>query len=223
MTPHSVYWIHHPTHTDMFSQGYVGVSVDAERRFDEHLKKSDNRHLKFAINKYGWDTLVKRQILIADKQYCLEVERKLRPDKSIGWNCAIGGGNPPNLLGRRFVRTTPIWNKGLKMSAEHRAKVSKAVKEQMNKPGAREFLSSLRKGLPCPMKGKKHKPETIEKMRIAKLGKPSTRKGVPHPLEAIEKAKATFKANPWTCPHCGKIGLNKGAGNRWHFDNCKEK
>ncbi len=220
---HSVYWIRHADHIDLMTQGYIGVSSNSERRFVEHSRSKGNPHLVYAIKKYGWDNLIKTQILIAEEEYCLEVERKLRPDKSIGWNCAIGGGNPPNLLGRRFVRTMPTWNKGLKMSAEHRAKVSKAAKEQMKKPGAREFLSSLRKGLPCPMKGKKHKPETIEKMRLAKLGKPSTRKGVPHPLEAIEKAKATFKANPWTCPHCGKIGLNKGAGNRWHFDNCKEK
>jgi len=32
-----------------------------------------------------------------------------------------------------------------------------------------------------------------------------------------------LKKNPWTCPHCQTVGYNKGAGNRWHFDNCKEK
>ena len=87
----------------------------------------------------------------------------------------------------------------------------------------REILANSRKGKPSPLKGTKHKPETIEKMRIIKLGKPSTRKGVPVPVEVTEKIKASFAANPWTCPHCGKIGLNKGAGNRWHFNNCKEK
>lgn len=220
---HSVYWIRHADHTDMTTQGYIGVTHNADRRFVQHSRSKGNPHFVFAIKKYGWDNLIKTQILIAEEEYCLEIERKLRPANSIGWNCAIGGGKPPNLLGRRFVRTTPIWNKGLKMSDEHRSKVSKAVKEQMKKPGAREFLSSLRKGLPCPMKGKKHKPESIKKMSLAKLGKPSTRKGVPLPVEVIEKAKASYLANPWTCPHCGKIGLNKGAGNRWHFNNCKEK
>jgi ribosomal protein L37AE/L43A len=60
-------------------------------------------------------------------------------------------------------------------------------------------------------------------MRLIKLGKPSTRKGVPLSSEIIDKIKTTHAANPWTCPNCGKVGLNKGAGKRWHFDNCKEK
>jgi predicted GIY-YIG superfamily endonuclease len=220
---HSVYWIRHADHTDLMTQGYIGVTNNSDRRFAQHSRSKENPHFVFAIKKYGWNNLIKTQILIAEEEYCLDIERKLRPNNSIGWNCIAGGGKPPNLLGRRFVRTKPIWNKGLKMSAEHCAKVSKAVKEQMKKPGAREFLSSLRKGLPCPMKGKKHTPETIKKMSLAKLGKPSTRKGVPVPVEVTEKIKASFAANPWTCPHCGKIGLNKGAGNRWHFNNCKEK
>jgi hypothetical protein len=205
------------------TQGYIGVTNNSERRFAQHSRSKENPHFVFAIKKYGWENLIKTQILIAKQEYCLEVERKLRPTNSIGWNCAIGGGKPPNLLGRRFVRTKPIWNKGLKLSAEHCKNVSKAVKEQMKKPSVRKFFSSLRKGLPCPMKGKKHKPESIKKMSLAKLGKPSKRKNYTHSVEVVEKIKANLLANPWTCPHCGKIGLNKGAGNRWHFDNCKEK
>jgi ribosomal protein L37AE/L43A len=60
-------------------------------------------------------------------------------------------------------------------------------------------------------------------MRLSHLGKPSGRKGIATSPEAIAKLKATFEANRWTCPHCNKVGLNKGSGNRWHFDNCKEK
>jgi predicted GIY-YIG superfamily endonuclease len=220
---HSVYWIRCADHTDLMTQGYIGVTNNSERRFAQHSRSKENPHFVFAIKKYGWENLIKTQILIAKQEYCLEVERKLRPTNSIGWNCAIGGGKPPNLLGRRFVRTKPIWNKGLKLSAEHCKNVSKAVKEQMKKPSVRKFFSSLRKGLPCPMKGKKHKPESIKKMSLAKLGKPSKRKNYTHSVEVVEKIKANLLANPWTCPHCGKIGLNKGAGNRWHFDNCKEK
>jgi len=126
MTPHSVYWIHHPTHTDMFSQGYVGVSVDAERRWEEHFKKSDNRHLKSAINKYGWDTLVKKQILIANKQYCLDMEKKIRPTDNIGWNLVTGGGFPPIRYGNKDRLGQASWNKGLAWSDEMRQKFSDA-------------------------------------------------------------------------------------------------
>ena len=224
MTVASVYWIRRQDHTDMTSQGYIGVSMNAELRFEQHLKRTQNRHLKFAIQKYGWDNLVKSQILIAKEDYCLDIERKLRPADNIGWNCVAGGGKPPinrwNLGTKGVVKA---WNKGLKMSDETRAKVSAAAKEQWTRLGMRELLANAKKGKPGHRKGTKHTPETIEKMRLAKLGKPSTRKGIPAPVEAVEKMKATISANPWACPHCGKTGINKGARNRWHFDNCKKK
>jgi len=223
MTVASVYWIRRQDHTDMMSQGYIGVSMNAELRFEQHFKRTQNPHLKFAIQKYGWDNLIKSQILIAKEDYCLDIERKLRPTDDIGWNCVAGGGKPPSSLGKRFVRTKPAWNKGKTMSAETREKVSAAAKEQWTRLGMRELLANAKKGKPSPRRGIKHKPESIEKMRQAHTGKPSTRKGVVTPVEVIEKMKATYLANPWTCPHCGKIGLNKGTGTRWHFDNCKEK
>ena len=49
----SVYWIHHPEHTDMFSQGYIGISEDTKRRFRDHQKKNKSIHIKRAIEKYG--------------------------------------------------------------------------------------------------------------------------------------------------------------------------
>jgi hypothetical protein len=189
----------------------------------EHFKLVGNPHLKKAIKKYGWDALVKSEILIADEDYCLDIEKKLRPDKSIGWNCAIGGGKPPSSLGKRYKTGKPAWNKGKIMSAETRAKVSKAAKEQWTRLGMRELLSNAKKGKPGHRKGIKHTPETIEKIRLANTGKPSKKRGIPNSVETIEKLKSTLAANPWTCPHCGKIGLNKGTGTRWHFDNCKEK
>ena len=122
----SVYWIHHPDHTDMFSQGYIGVSKNAERRWEEHLKKSENRHFRFAINKYGWENLVKEQILIAEEDYCLDIERKLRPAVDIGWNIAIGGGKPPVAYGNKTRLGVPSWNKGLPWSDKAKKKLSEA-------------------------------------------------------------------------------------------------
>jgi GIY-YIG catalytic domain len=122
----SVYWIHHPDHTDMFSQGYIGVSKDAEKRWEQHLKKSDNRHFRFAINKYGWGNLIKKQILIAEEDYCLDIERKLRPTEGIGWNVAIGGGKPPVRYGNKDRLGIPSWNKGLPWSKKAREKLSEA-------------------------------------------------------------------------------------------------
>ena len=220
---HSVYWIRCADHTDMMTQGYIGVSGRFDRRMWEHFKLEGNRYLKFAIKKYGWDNLVKTQLLISTEDYCLDMERKLRPEDKLGWNIVAGGGKPPKAIGNKFKVGIPPWNKGMKMSEETRAKVSKAAKEQWTRLGMRELLSNAKKGKPGHRKGIKHTPEVIEKMRLVKLGKRSGMKDKKHSEETLKKVKATFAANPWTCPHCGKIGLNKGTGTRWHFDNCKEK
>ena len=91
----SLYWIRHKDHTDMFSQGYVGVSKNIEARWFRHSRYSDNQHLKAAIKKYGWDNLIKEVVLIGEETYCYDLETKIRPTKQIGWNIAEGGAKPP--------------------------------------------------------------------------------------------------------------------------------
>jgi hypothetical protein len=127
LTPHSVYWIHHPDHTDMFSQGYIGVSVEFKRRMKDHFHAKRNRHLRFAINKYGWQNLIKKQILIAEKDYCLDIERKLRPSDDIGWNITAGGGNAPLMFGNTWNKGRSTWNKGKPPTQEVRDKISQTL------------------------------------------------------------------------------------------------
>ena len=223
MTAHAVYWIRAPEHTDMFSQGYIGISNNPARRFIEHSRAKGNRHLAFAIQKHGWDTLLKTEILVADVNYCLDIEAKLRPSDKIGWNLVAGGGKPPVLTGvRPVLRGRAAWNKGKKMPAETRAKVSQAAKEQWSRLGMRELLSNAKKGKPSPRLGIKHTPETLEKMRLSKIGKPSKKKGVKLTPEAHANTVAAARIK-WSCPHCGLEGMGKGAANRWHFDACKKK
>jgi len=142
-----LYWISHPNHTDIFSQGYVGISNRYKRRLWEHVNLNQNTHLKRAIAKYGWDNLVKKVMLIGDTEYCLDVELKLRPTDKIGWNIVKGGGKPPSIP----------WNKGKKATPEEA-----------------ERLRQMRIGRPGPRKGVKLSSETIEKMRLAKIGKKHT-------------------------------------------------
>jgi group I intron endonuclease len=91
----SLYWIRHKDHTDMFSEGYIGVSKNVEARWLRHSRYSDNQHLKAAIKKYGWDNLIKEVILVGEEAYCYDLESKIRPTKQIGWNIAEGGAKPP--------------------------------------------------------------------------------------------------------------------------------
>lgn len=149
MTSCSVYWIHHPDHTDMFSQGYIGVSKRYKRRLWEHLNLSKNTILIKAIKKYGWDNLVKKEILISDFEYCFEIEKKLRPEKNIGWNIAVGGGPPPLMFGNNWNVGKPSWNKGKKFTEEHKKKLSLA---KIGKPSWNKGLvgsqTAWNKGVP---------------------------------------------------------------------------
>jgi len=57
--------------------------------------RHDNPLLTNAVNKHGWDNLVKEIVLIADEQHRYDIESKLRPECKVGWNLAVGGCKPP--------------------------------------------------------------------------------------------------------------------------------
>jgi group I intron endonuclease len=166
----NVYWIRTQDHTDIFNQGYVGISNNVEKRWYDHKTYTKNAHLKNAIQKYGWDNLVKEVILIADESYCLDIETKLRPSDKIGWNIVMGGGKPPSSLGRKYVRSEewkekqrlskigrPAWNKGIKLTEEQKDK-------QFN-------LAEYMKDKVRYMTGKQHSQETKDKISKTKLSK----------------------------------------------------
>lgn len=107
----SIYWIHLAEHTDPLTEGYLGVSKCVEERLNGHLKdiqagKHKNPHLVHAVEKYGWETLVKDILLNGEEAYCYEIEETMRPKKAIGWNIAPGGHRGPG------------WTKGKKKSKE---------------------------------------------------------------------------------------------------------
>jgi hypothetical protein len=150
-----VYWIRAPHHSDMMSEGYVGVSKNAQKRWmyghnwAHRRNRHDNPRLANAITKYGWDNLIKTVLVVADEDYCYDLERKLRPVDSVGWNLVMGGGKPPvsKFRGEDYVsplkgvpRPTP-WlvgstpsNKGVPASEETRAKLSAAKKGRKQTP-----------------------------------------------------------------------------------------
>lgn len=213
-----VYWIRHPDHTDIFSQGYVGVTSRYEKRLQEHSHVTQNRYLRNAINKYGWESLVKEQIVLAAEDYCLEVERKLRPKDCIGWNLVVGGGKPPNALGKKLRRTKPSWAIGIPKSESSKKKIKEKVKLLWQNPEYREHMSKTHRGKPSKRKGIKHTPEAIEKMRKAHTG-------VKHSDEQKRKMSQimTGRRMPTeVCIHCHKV-FNIGIIRRFHMDNCKHK
>lgn len=95
-----IYWIHKPEHTDMFTQGYIGVTKrKALARWREHLRTTHRPELKIYLALAKYDTLVFDVIVIGTREYCQQIETSLRPTPNIGWNTAIGGDDNCTLAG----------------------------------------------------------------------------------------------------------------------------
>lgn len=238
----NVYWIRHQDHTDMFHQGYIGVSKNVEKRWYDHKTYTENAHLKNAITKYGWDNLVKEVVLIADDDYCLDIEAKLRPTDQLGWNIVKGGGMPPNALGKKFGP----------MSDETKAKVSTAKKGFKHTPEIEALVTQnlLIHGMPTRFtkgfipwnKGGTMPAHVAEAISKANFGRKQSQEEKDKRAKSLMghvvtqetrdkiRLKNLGKKPPMTgkhfakieCPHCGKIG-GLTAMPRWHFDNCKFK
>ena len=100
-----VYWIHKPEHTDITSQGYVGITngMARDRWFNHQTasRKNPNVHcaiLNRAILKHK--DLIYEVVLVADtREYCERIEGLLRPINKIGWNIARGGMPVDTMMG----------------------------------------------------------------------------------------------------------------------------
>lgn len=136
-----VYWIHLPEHTDVFTQGYVGVTkATAKKRFFKHLSASNSNTtradtiLSRAIKKYG-DKIIVETLVICTIEYAFDLESKLRHTTRIGWNTDQGG------RGRKEV------------SEETRLKISKTLtghKGVVHSEETRKRMSDKRRGVPRP-------------------------------------------------------------------------
>lgn len=108
-----VYWIHLPEHTDMFTEGYIGVTKNTARsRFCGHLQsayseKGWNYRISGVIRKYnGREGLIVETLVVCDEDYAYDLENKLRPKERIGWNLAIGGTKSGNYGGYKLSEET---------------------------------------------------------------------------------------------------------------------
>ena len=113
----AVYWIRKKEHTNIYEEGYVGVSSNIKRRWRDHIteaknNKHPNAHLGRAINKYYPDNLVFEIVYLSNEDKCYKYEEYLRPDTNIGWNLRSGG---------------PVG----KMSEEGRKRVSELAKKRI--------------------------------------------------------------------------------------------
>jgi hypothetical protein len=77
----TLYWLRLAEHTDVFTQGYVGVAQDLQKRLRSH------KHRFKSI----WDSVIATPLVVASDDYCFDLEKKLRPVRRIGWNKSPGG------------------------------------------------------------------------------------------------------------------------------------
>ena len=121
-----VYWIRKAEHTNIYTEGYVGVSTNIERRWREHVTEARaNRHpnsfLRNVINKHYPDNLIFEIVYLSNEDNCYNYEEMLRPETNIGWNLRSGG--PVGKMseeGRKAMSTRTLGKKLTEKEKERR-------------------------------------------------------------------------------------------------------
>jgi hypothetical protein len=88
-----VYWLHLPTHTDPFCEGYIGVTTNFNKRMKSHKNTPVNNYMSNVISKYGWEYLCSDILHTGDENQCYAIEASYRNSFNIGWNLQAGGQN----------------------------------------------------------------------------------------------------------------------------------
>lgn len=93
-----LYWIRLPEHSDISTQGYVGITSNPKRRLTGHnhalaSKKGTKRkgYSKKFVKHYDESSLLFEVVNCGSRDQIQQQEYMLRPDVGIGWNVAVGG------------------------------------------------------------------------------------------------------------------------------------
>jgi len=160
-----VYWIHLDTYLS-WDDGYIGVSIDPNRRFKEHQNPKQKFKLHEEIEKHK-DNIQFDIIYCGTEESCYEFEKELRSTSYIGWNESAGGVGGTSSLLKGVKKSYPAYNKGKPMSDEQKEKLRAIMLGRPSPNKGRKLGPSPKKGKP----GIPHSIETKEKMRQARVGK----------------------------------------------------
>jgi hypothetical protein len=90
-----VYWIHAPEHKDILNEGYVGITKNGvNHRWRQHsrdIRNFNNQHKVYETLKQQPTLIFEIVVIAKSREYCEDIENKLRPTHGIGWNVAKGG------------------------------------------------------------------------------------------------------------------------------------
>lgn len=153
---------------------YIGQSIDIQRRFCDHrcISHESNRHLKYALQKYGKDNFKYEVLEECDESILDERERyyiaKLKPE----YNVTNGGQDS--------LRKYPD---------EIKQKISQKAKEQWANMSDEEKADRIANNLKGPKKGHAVSEETRKKLRDRNIGKKQSSKTIKKRKETMQKKK----------------------------------
>lgn len=100
------------------NEGYIGVCEDRSKRLYRHKNDPVNDKTKLMIESgIEWEFVT---LIIASREYCHEIEAKLRPTYNIGWNVKPGGlvSNFPEETKEKFSKSK-LGNKNVGSGVDH--------------------------------------------------------------------------------------------------------
>lgn len=135
-TMYCVYWIRKQEHSEIYAEGYVGITINLYERIRAHKKNRKKTILTSVISKYSFDKLVVDVIATGLSQHeALLLEKRLRPGINIGWNLQTGGA----------LGVDSSWYEDENNTAKHREATSIATKIAIATKDSTEARSSRAK------------------------------------------------------------------------------
>lgn len=117
---------------------YIGITSNFKERMASHLwcaRYAPDRkrfRLHHAIEKYGWDNIERRILIVGSRNYICEMEIRAiaawnLTDVRFGYNVLLGGDLAPT-LNPDVAKRSGDSRKGIRKSEEHKRKISEALK-----------------------------------------------------------------------------------------------
>lgn len=89
-----LYWLHDVSEKDISTEGYVGITLNPDKRCKSHESnfqtRKEGQYLDISV--YDFNDVVFEIVHCGSQSEVEDFERTLRPTKGIGWNRGAGGG-----------------------------------------------------------------------------------------------------------------------------------